>query len=64
MKVRIKKQPDLYETGEPEYAIEVSYPENRYTNWMLLAVSYDLKLAKKIKKLIEDPSCDSGWYNL
>lgn len=27
---------------------------NRYNGWMPIAVSYDLKLTKKIKKLIEE----------
>jgi len=49
-KVRIKQRPDLFETGHPEYAIEVLY---KYSPWMLVAATYDVKLANKIKKLIE-----------
>ena len=47
MKVRIKKQRDLY---QPEYAVEVLY---KYGTWTVVATTYNLKLANKIKKLIE-----------
>ena len=50
MKVRIKKQRDLYQTGLPEYSVEVLY---KYSTWTVVAVTYNLKLANKIKKLIE-----------
>ena len=36
------------------YLVEVHYPENRYNGWNLVAAAYDLKLATKIKKLIEE----------
>lgn len=63
MKVRIVKQKDLFD--DPEYLVEVYFdPQNKYTGWLekkyngwdLVAAAYDLKLAKKIKKLIEEES--------
>ena len=53
MKVRVVKQRDLYDENF-EYLVEVHYPENRYNGWNLVAAAYDLKLATKIKKLIEE----------
>ena len=64
MKVRIVKQRDLYEENF-EYLVEVYFdPQSKYTGWLekkyngwdLVAAAYDLKLAKKIKKLIEEES--------
>ena len=55
MKVRVVKQRDLYDENF-EYLVEVHYPENRYNGWKLVAAAYDLKLATKIKKLIEEES--------
>ena len=66
MKVRIVKQRYLYDNFE--YLVEVYYPrKNKYKGWLekdykeykgwdLVAAVYDLKLAKKIKKLIEGES--------
>lgn len=53
MKVRVVKQRDLYDENF-EYLVEVHYPENKYNGWNLVAAAYDLKLATKIKKLIEE----------
>lgn len=53
-KVRIKKRRDLFVTGLPEYAIEVLY---KYSPWTLIATTYNLKLANKIKKIIEGEQC-------
>ena len=50
MKVRITKHRDLYQTGLPEYSVEVLH---KYSRWTVVAATYDLKLANKIKKLIE-----------
>lgn len=50
MKVRITKNRDLYETGLPEYSVEVLY---EYSGWTVVAAAYNVKLANKIKKLIE-----------
>jgi hypothetical protein len=55
MKVRVVKQRDLYDENF-EYLVEVHYPENKYNGWKLVAAAYDLKLATKIKKLIEEES--------
>lgn len=52
-KVRIKKRRDLFVTGvlvSHEYAVEVLY---KYSPWTLVATTYNLKLANKIKKLLE-----------
>lgn len=63
MKVRIVKQKDLFDN--PEYLVEVYFdPQSKYTGWFekkydgwdFVAAVYDLKLAKKIKKLIEEES--------
>ena len=50
MKVRVTKHRDLYQTGLPEYSVEVLY---EYSGWRVVAATYNLKLANKIKKLIE-----------